>query len=411
MNILLINHYAGSPDMGMEFRPYYLAREWVKLGHRVDILAGDFSHLRKQNPCVSRDFETQTIDGINYHWLRTGAYHGNGGKRAVTMFRFTGKLWRHAARIARELEPDVVIASSTYPLDTYPARKIAKKAGVPYVHEVHDLWPLTLIEVGGMSPKHPFVRVLQKAENDAYRRADSVVSLMPCAQGYMMEHGLAPEKFHHVSNGVAAEDWSTPLPLPEEHARLLSELKAQGKHIVCYFGGHAISNMLDGVLDAAALLRDDPGVAFVLVGDGVEKPRLMARAEQEGLEQVYFLPPVPKLAVPSLLSQIDLICICGKQSTLSRFGICLNKMYDSMMAGKPIICALIAPNDDVTENGCGKTIPPEDPAALAAAVRELLALPEEERLAMGQRGRQAAAEQYEYRALAKKFLDVIHEIR
>ena len=117
------------------------------------------------------------------------------------------------------------------------------------------------------------------------------------------------------------------------------------------------------------------------------------------------------MAVPTLLEQIDLICICGKQSSLYRFGICLNKMYDSMMAGKPIICALKAPNDDVTDNRCGKSIPPEDPAALAAAVGELLALPAAERIAMGQRGKQAAVEQYEYSALAKKFLNVINELR
>ena len=351
------------------------------------------------------------MDGIHYHWIHTNRYSGNGGKRAVTMFQFTAKLEAHAARIAEALKPDVVIASSTYPLDTYPARKIAKKAGAAYIHEVHDLWPLTLMEVGGMSPRHPFVQVLQKAENDAYRRADAVVSLMPCAKEYMMAHGLAEDKFHHVSNGIAAEDWSNPLPLPPEHSRLLADLKGQGKQIVCYFGGHAISNMLDGVLDAAALLREDPKVCFVLVGDGVEKPRLMERAKAEGLDQVYFLPPVPKMAVPTLLEQIDLICICGKQSSLYRFGICLNKMYDSMMAGKPIICALKAPNDDVTDNRCGKSIPPEDPAALAAAVGELLALPAAERIAMGQRGKQAAVEQYEYSALAKKFLNVINELR
>ena len=62
MNILLINHYAGSPDMGMEFRPYYMAREWIKEGHRVFIIAGDYSHLRKNNPVVNRDFEKKNIN-------------------------------------------------------------------------------------------------------------------------------------------------------------------------------------------------------------------------------------------------------------------------------------------------------------------------------------------------------------
>ncbi|MBO4717953.1 MAG: glycosyltransferase WbuB, partial [Spirochaetales bacterium] len=71
MNIIYIEHYAGSPDMGMEFRPYYLSLEWLKRGHKVTIIAGDYSHLRKKNPEVKEDFQREYIDGIEYVWLRT----------------------------------------------------------------------------------------------------------------------------------------------------------------------------------------------------------------------------------------------------------------------------------------------------------------------------------------------------
>ena len=177
MNILLINHYAGSPEMGMEFRPFYFAREWVKMGHHVDIAAADYSHLRMKNPEISKDFQTETIDGITYHWIKTGRYEGNGAARALTMFQFVGKLWRNAGEIARKWKPDVVITSSTYPLDTYAGQRIAKKSGAGLIHEVHDMWPLTLVEVGGMSRYHPFVLLLQMAENSAYRHSEFVVSL------------------------------------------------------------------------------------------------------------------------------------------------------------------------------------------------------------------------------------------
>ena len=91
MRILLINHYAGSPDMGMEFRPYYMAREWVKQGHRVDIIAASFSHLRRTNPSIDYDWQTEKIDGIHYHWIKTEKYSGNGLKRAWTMLPICGK--------------------------------------------------------------------------------------------------------------------------------------------------------------------------------------------------------------------------------------------------------------------------------------------------------------------------------
>ena len=97
MNILYINHYAGSPEMGMEFRPYYLSREWIKMGHKVYMIAGDFSHLRKENPVVTKDLQKQTINGIDYYWLRTGPYQGNGVKRALTMIRFCSKLIKYGS--------------------------------------------------------------------------------------------------------------------------------------------------------------------------------------------------------------------------------------------------------------------------------------------------------------------------
>ena len=112
MNILIINHYAGSPEMGMEFRPYYFAEEWTAMGHRVDIIAADFSHLRRVNPDVSRDFQEEIIDGIHYHWIKTRQYEGNGGQRAITMAQFIGKLWLHTGRIIKELDPDSLTVHS-----------------------------------------------------------------------------------------------------------------------------------------------------------------------------------------------------------------------------------------------------------------------------------------------------------
>ena len=189
MNILYLEHYAGSSEMGMEFRPYYLSREWVKMGHKVTIIAGDYSHLRKKNPTVTEDFQSENIDGIEYVWLKTGEYEGNGISRALTMERFVRKIYSNARMIVRKWKPNAVIASSTYPLDTWPAQKIAKIAKCKYVHEVHDMWPATLYEVGGISKKHPFVIMMQIAENSAYKHCDKCVALLPYTKGYMVEHG------------------------------------------------------------------------------------------------------------------------------------------------------------------------------------------------------------------------------
>ena len=112
--------------MGMEFRPYYLSEEWIKMGHSVRILAADYSHLRLKNPDVKKDFQEEMIDGITYDWIKTGTYEGNGVARALTMFRFVRKIREKARWIAKNWKPDVVITSSTYPLDIYAGQKIKK---------------------------------------------------------------------------------------------------------------------------------------------------------------------------------------------------------------------------------------------------------------------------------------------
>ena len=408
MNIIYIDHYAGSVGMGMEFRPYYFAREWQKLGHKVRIVGASFSHLRKTNPTVTKDFEIQEIEGVEFQWIRTGSYEGNGVKRALTLFEFCTKLDLYAPKLVREFRPDAVISSSTYPLDTYPAQKIARLARARYVHEAHDLWPLTLIELAEWSEKHPFIRMLAAAEKSAYSKSDAVVGLFAAQADHMLAHGLqSREKFTHIPNGIVLEDWDQPEPLGDAHAALLDRLKAENKFLVCYLGGHALSNALDTLLDAAKLMRDDGRFAFVRVGNGVDKPRLQKRAEAERIDTLYFLPPVGKKQVPCLLAQTDALYVGAEPCSLYRYGVSMNKVYDYMMAAKPIIYGVEAANNDVAEAGCGITIEPGSASGIRDAALSLIGMSADERKAMGDRGRRWVTDNCDYRLLAERFLSLL----
>ena len=409
MNILLINHYAGSPEMGMEFRPYYFAREWVKAGHRVDIIAADYSHLRRMNPEVEHDFQEDIIDGIHYHWIKTRTYEGNGAKRAITMAQFVSKLWLNAGRIIKEMEPDAVICSSTYPLDTYVGQRIRRKSKkkVKLIHEVHDMWPATLIEIGGMSKKNPFVIAMQIGENSAYKKSDIVVSLLPNAEAYMREHGLKEGKFICIPNGVILDEWRHPEKLPEEHAKVLEHLKSEGRFIVGYFGGHALSNALDSIIDAAEAI-DDRMIHFVLVGNGVEKPRLIEKANQLELENITFLPPVKKKCIPELCEYFDCIYMCGLDSPLYRFGLCLNKMFDTMASGKPGICAL-GVKSYFSEYGCGFDINSNDIEEVCRQIKKIKSFTVDELKKIEKASRKACIERFNYTVLANEFLSVMED--
>ena len=408
MNILYLNHYAGAPSLGMEYRPYYLAREWARMGHRVHMVAAGFSHVRSRQPLLDgqplRAPLQQAIDGITYHWFPAPAYRGNGLGRVRNIGAFLGRVWRATDALITQIRPQVVIASSTYPLDIWVARRIARKAGARLVFEVHDLWPLSPIELAGMSPNHPFIRLCQWAEDTAYRDADVVVSMLPKVHEHMASHGLDLAKLHIVPNGIDPDEWAgTTASLRQDVATAIVRARAAGHSVVCYAGSMGLPNALDTLLDAAALLRDAP-ITLLLVGDGHERERLTARVQAEHLNRVQVFAPVPKAQIPALLDAIDIAYIGWQRVPIYRFGIAPNKLMDYMMAGCAVLHSVEAGNDPVADAGCGLTVPPESPQAVAEGLRTLAALSREDRHRMGERGRGYVQAHHTYPVLARRFL-------
>jgi glycosyltransferase involved in cell wall biosynthesis len=300
-----------------------------------------------------------------------------------------------------------VIASSTYPLDIWPARRIARLAHAKLVHEVHDLWPLSPIELSGMSPWHPFALVCQSAENTACREADVVVSMLPKVRDHLVAHGLDPDKLHIVPNGITLDEWERePPPLDAAVAAALDAARAAKRVVVGYAGSMGEPNSLATLLDAAAALRDEP-FAFVLVGDGHLREQLAARVRDEGLAHVALLPPIPKAQIPAFLARVHIAWIGWQRSPIYRFGIAPNKLMDYMMARCVVLHAVEAGNDPVAEAGCGLTVAPEDGAATAEGLRRLAALPAAERRAMGERGRAFVLAHHTYPVLARRFLEAL----
>ncbi len=402
-HILIINHYAGSPVYGMEFRSFYFAREWVRAGHKVLVIAASFSHLRASNPACKGTAKRETLDGVDFLWLKTPHYQGNGVRRVINMFAFLLRLRTTARQEIVRFKPDVVIASSTYTWDNWVAAHYANVCRAEYIYEVHDLWPLTPRKLGRMSAWHPFIVSLQLAENFACRRADHVISLLPHAKTHFEEHGMDAEKFAHIPNGVVPEAWLDPAPVPDAHMEAITAYRARHDCIVGYTGGHGVSNALDHLVSVAA--ASPSRIGFVCVGDGPEKERLMQRARTMGAD-ILFLPPVPKACVPLLLSLFDTVYLGWADSPLYHFGISSNKLFDYMMAGVPILHVVDAANDPVADARCGFSVLPGDVEGCITAIEEVARLSPAERVAMGSRGREYVLHNHSIPLLAERFLSV-----
>ena len=404
MNILLINHYAGSKEYGMEYRPYYLSREWVKQGHQVTIVGATYSHLRLKNPDVKQDYTSENIEGIRYIWLKTPAYVGS-LDRIKNIMVFMRKLYKYSKQLVRDVNPDLVIASSTYPTDNYVANKIAKMAGAKYTYEVHDIWPLSPMLIGGYSKWHPFIMVMQWAEDFAYKHADKVISLLWNAEGHCRERGLAPGKFVCVPNGYFPEEWTESMvnmPLPAEYQSFFDRM--QGKLIVGFAGSFSPSGAVDVLINAAVELKDLQNVRIVLVGKGTELESYQKIIRDNQLENVTILPSVPKHLIPAINKHFDIAFLGGLHSELHQYGTSYNKMTDYMLSGKPIVQSVDEPGSVVERIGCGIRVEAENAKAVADAIIKLSDMTREERAAIGQKGKAYVEKELPWSKLAKDFL-------
>jgi glycosyltransferase involved in cell wall biosynthesis/SAM-dependent methyltransferase len=397
--------------MGMEFRPYYLAKEWIKQGHRVCIVGGSYSHLRKLQPEVLNDSKIEEIDGIRYYWLKTPGYTSSGVKRFWSMIVFVMKLFKYKKRLVEFIHPTVVIASSTYPIDVYPAHSIAKKAKAKLCFELHDLWPLSPMEIGGYSKWHPFILLMQAGENYACRHSDVIVSLLENAKQHLVSHGMRPNKFHHIINGFSMDKLKNAnKQLPQELEQMLEQLKIQGKFIIGYAGGMNPSNAMKTWVKAAMSLNGNKRICFVTVGTGSELNELKIYTSENALDYIYFYPAIDKDSISRFLEYCDVLYVGFVHSCLHQYGIAANKITDYMLAAKPIILSADVESGVVTKVGCGLTVPAEDSKALKDAIVEIADMDQSERDQMGQNGKEYALRELNYDVLSRKFIQALNGI-
>ena len=381
-----------------------MAREWKNKGHNVTILGANFSHLRKNNPVIEKDFQEEVIDGITYVWVKTPQYQGNGVGRIKNISTFMWKLRTNYKMLADKYKPDAVIASSTYPLDIYPAHRIAKRCNAKLCFEIHDLWPLSPMEIGGFSEKNPAIVILQRAEDFAFKNSDVIVSILPNADKHIRERGFSTDKFVYVPNGIlTGEKNEAPM---EKTIERLQELKEQGYFLVGYTGNHSPANVLDTMIDAAKKTTDEK-VKYVLVGKGNVKNQLMEYAKANNVTNIEFLDPVLKDNMDNVLELLDIGYIGLKKQNLFNYGVSPNKLFDYMMASLPVIYAVEASNDPVKDSNCGISVPAENPEAVVEAVMKIKNLSEEEKIKMGGNGKKYVLDNHMYEGLADKFLNAL----
>ena len=402
MNVWILNHYAATPAE-QATRDYDLGRELVAKGHTVTIVASSFSHYRcaETRLAPGQAWKSEIHDGVRFVWVRTSSYTKSDWRRAVNMLSYAWRAFRRGLTLPGR--PDVVIGTCPHPFTPLAAYVLARLRRARFVYDVRDLWPQTPVEMGALRDGSVVTQALRALERFLFARARLIVTVLPYAGDYVASRGIAREKVVWIPNGVNLTYYQDLAPYRGG---------AAGNFTVMYVGGHARYQGLDVLLDAARVLQDDgeETMRFVFVGDGPERPRLMARAVELGLRNTEFRGLVPKQQLFRVMEEADAFILKFKDLPLLRYGASPIKLFDYFAAGRPVVYACASRNNAVEESMAGLTAPPEDPAAIAKAVQALSAMPAEERSALGRNGLEYVKKHHDTRALAEKLEAVLAEV-
>lgn len=364
MRILFISDNFPPESNAPASRLYEHARYWVDEGHEVTVItcAPNFPEGRVFDG-YQNDWRTvEYLDGIRVVRVKTYISANQGFvKRTLDYVSFMGS---SVVAGLFEARPDVVVASSPQFFAAVGGLQLARLRRLPFVFEVRDLWPASIVAVGAMK-KSPAIVALEKLELFMYQQAEAIVSVTESFREDMVARGVSRDKIHLVLNG-ADLSWCAPRPRDPE---LAAEFGLGDKFVAGYLGTHGMAHGLESVVEAASRLRDRQDIAFFFAGSGAERKRIEDLVAQRGLDNVKMIPRQPKERVAALWSLCDLALIPLRNDPVFSTVI-PSKLFEAMGNGVPVLMSL--PEGEATallrDNACGVTVPPEDPLALANAV-------------------------------------------
>jgi len=405
--VLLVTHYF-PPEIGApQARLSETARAWAAAGLDVTVLTGMPNHPTGVVPPAYRGSwrRVERVDG--YRVVRTWLYATpNEGIVRKTLghlsFMVSG-----AALGARAAGPaDVVVVSSPTFFSLGTAWLLARLRQARLVVEVRDLWPAIFVELGVITNPR-VIAALERCELAAYRAADAVVTVTEGFRADIVRRGIPAAKVHVIPNGVDLDRFRPPVPAAAEPASEAGRRATRarlgagpGDALVVYVGAHGISQGLTTVADAAALLADAP-LRFAFVGSGADKERLTAHVAELGLTNTTLAPAVPRDQVAEVLAAADL-CVVPLRAVPLFDTFIPSKMFEMLAAGVPVIGAVRGEAARILSAAGAVVVPPEDPAALAAAIRALAADPAR-RAAMADAGRAHVAAHFDRVRLADRY--------
>lgn len=416
-NIWIVNQYAMPPSKEVRVRNNKMAEHLIRNGYNVLIIGGSILHNMGDSLISDSgpNFILREYDGLKFAHIKVSDYSGNGIKRILAIIQFQLKLRKYAKRIAKEsgITPDVVVTDCA-PLPFYMGYRVSRLFDAIYVKEIRDLWPESLVEYGFVKEGSLFARFLYRLEKKQYEKADHIVFSMEGGADYIvdkgwdLEHGgkIDLRKVHHINNGIDLHEFDTNKSIYlEEYSQFFSDTCVN----YVYVGSIGHANQLGLFLSAFDMVvREGFNMRLIIVGDGDQRKILEQKYESN--PNIFFVGPVEKRCVPSILSQADVCVLCVKQTGLGKYGVSYNKLFEYLASGKPVL-NLFKTNYDLLElSNAGISLDDQSCDLIRRAILFFYDMPSHERETMGARGRKIA-ESFDFEILTGRLISILEDFK
>jgi len=378
----------------------------MRRGHEVTIVASSFYHKARRE---TRKFEgkpwfVESVEGVTFCWVRTPSYSGSAIARFWNMFVFMRRIWFQLD--PDEIgQPDVIIGSSPPLFGAYGAMRLAARLRVPFLVEIRDLWPDSLVDLDVVSRWHPIVAVFRFVEVRLYRNARKVITLLPSSVPYFGRFGTEPKDVVWIPNCYSRiTGGQTPEPV--------SRRDSNQEFMIVYAGVHGFYSCLDMLIDAMRLVEQSTSrsIHLRMIGEGPKKADLMAQAQSAGLKSVTFEDAVPKEELAGKLADADAFVLVKRTAEIYRWGFSPNKLFDYFAQGRPVIFAGDMAHDYVTMADAGVSVGPSS-EELAQAIVFLAETDVKRRDVMGRNARRYAEQNHDMDVLAGRLVDALQDVR
>ncbi len=403
MRIVFLSHYYPPEVNAPASRTSEHCREWVEAGHEVTVITCAPNHPagKLYDGYRNRLFQRESIAGVEV--IRVWTFIAANEGFLLRTINYLSYMLSASLALPRLQRPDVVVSTSPQFFCGLTGLIAKTMRRVPWVLEIRDLWPESIVTVGAMR-KGLTVRLLERFEALAYRRADGIVSVTDSFVAHIVARGGAEGKIAVVKNGVDLSLFRRGAS-GEEVKR---KLGLEGSFVAAYVGTHGMAHGLDTVLGAADLLRNDARIGFLLVGDGAERERLVARAAVLKLDNLRIVGQLPKSEMPGIWAATDVSMILLRQSDTFK-KVLPSKMFEAMAMECPIVLGVEGEAKELLEAaGAGIAITPESAEELAAAVLRL-AGDRELGVRLGASGCKHVRAHFDRAKLAMRYIEVLED--